>query len=412
MSALNVVKRDAVPPARNVPDVALAELDEGAGFDDVQLTRSTRIVFAVFLAVVAFCIWASVAELDEVSTGSGKVIPSSREQIIQTLEGGILAELNVAEGDIVEAQEVLARLDPTRSESNVGESAARYYAGLARSTRLQAEVSESDLVFPDGLEAFPDLIEEESRLYRSRRRGLEQTLSGINQSLALVSRELEITQALLRTGAASNVESLRLQRQALELRLKAEEVRSQYVVQAREELAKANEEVVMYESILRGRSDSLSRLALRSPVRGIVKDVAVTTIGGVIPPNGQVMQIVPLDDRLLIEARISPRDIAFIHPGQEAMVKITAYEYSIYGGLKGKVVTISPDTIQDEIKPENVYYRVNIRTDADYLVNKEGARFAIVPGMVASVDIKSGNKTVMDYLLRPFNQAQESLRER
>lgn len=387
-------------------------LYEDNGFSDAQASRSANIISMSALLLIIMGIWAWFAKLDEVSTGIGKVIPTSREQIIQSLEGGILEELQVAEGDIVDAGQVLARLDPTKTESNVGESVAKYRASLASAARLQAEANMIPLTFPEELQRFPDLMAAETQLYQSRRKQLDESIAGIQQSLSLVSQELEITRALLKTGAASNVEVLRLQRQKAELDLKAVELRSQYQVQAREELAKASAEVDMLTSVIKGRSDSLIRLVHRSPVRGIVKDIAVTTIGGVIPPNGQLMEIVPMDDRLLIETRISPRDIAFIHPGQEALVKITAYDYSIYGGLNGTVVTISPDTIQDEIKPENFYYRVYIRTDANSLENKAGQHFSIVPGMIASVDIKTGQKTVMDYLIKPFNRAKEALRER
>lgn len=380
--------------------------------DDVQLSRSSRIITATVLMLLVFLGWAGWATLDEVSTGTGKVVPGSREQIIQSLEGGILTELLVAEGDIVEAGQVVARLDPTRMESGVGESAARYRAALARSARLQAELSHSPLRFPAQLQQFPELIEEETLLYHSRRLRLQETLDGIAQSQALVKRELEITRSLQGSGAASHMEVIRLERQQADLALKQIEARTQYEVQAREELSKANADADMLAAVLRGRTDSLSRLTHRSPVRGIVKDIVVTTLGGVIPPNGQLMQIVPLDDRLLIEARISPRDIAFIHPGQEAQVKITAYDYAVYGGLTGKVVTISPDTLQDEVRPENVYYRVYIRTDVDYLQNKAGNRFSIVPGMIAAVDIRTGQKTVLDYLIKPLNRAREALRER
>ncbi len=161
-----------------------------------------------------------------------------------------------------------------------------------------------------------------------------------------------------------------------------------------------------------GRSDSLQRAIFKAPVRGVIKEIDVTTLGGVIPQNGKLMTIVPLEDKLLIEARISPRDIAFIRPGQEALVKITAYDYSIYGGLTGKVTVISPDTIRDEVKQDQFYYRVYIRTDSDKLFNKAGHAFGITPGMVATVDIRTGEKTVMDYLLKPFNKAKEALRER
>lgn len=198
----------------------------------------------------------------------------------------------------------------------------------------------------------------------------------------------------------------------VELELKKVEINSDYVVRAREELAQANAEVNTLSPVVTGRTDSLARLTHRSPVRGIVKNIEITTIGGVVPPNGKLMEIIPLDDQLLVEARISPRDIAFIHPGQRASVKITAYDYALYGGLEGQVTTISPDTIQDDVDRELYYYRVFIKTEKDALVNDAGREFPIVPGMVATVDVHTGAKTVLDYLIKPFNRAREALRER
>ncbi|MFC3396787.1 HlyD family type I secretion periplasmic adaptor subunit [Brenneria rubrifaciens] len=375
-------------------------------------TGAVRIIVITALLLLATGIWAWFGTLDEVSTGSGKVVPSMREQTLQSLDGGILAELKVREGDLVEAGTVVARLDPTRQESNVGESAARYRAALAAGNRLNAEVNNEPITFPDTLSNWPELIAAETRLYKSRRAQFEDAESQIKKALELVESELTITERLVKTGAASHVEVLRLRRQKAELDLKLTDLRSQYYVQAREELAKANAEVNMLSEVIRGRTDSVTRLVVRSPVRGIVKNIQVTTIGGVIAPNGHLMEIVPVDDRLLVEARLSPRDIAFIHPDQKALVKITAYDYAIYGGLSGVVKTISPDTIQDEVKPEIFYYRVFILTDQDYLQNKAGRRFSIVPGMIATVDIKTGEKTVMDYLIKPFNRTKEALRER
>jgi adhesin transport system membrane fusion protein len=403
---------EANPPALLSRDIEPEEAAFRDGYDDARVTGSSRIILITFALLACLGIWAYFGTLDEVSTGSGKVVPSSREQIIQSLEGGIVTELLVAEGDLVERGQVLARLDPTKTESNLGESAAKYRASLASSVRLQAEVNQTELEFPEILSDYPDLIKAETRLFESRKKRIDESLKGIENSLQLVRQELKITEALAKNGAASSVEVLRLQRQQVELELKAIEFRSEYLVQAREELARARSDVESLGSVVKGRSDSLTRLTHRSPVRGIVKDIEVTTIGGVIPPNGRLMQIVPLDEHLLIEARISPRDIAFIHPDQDAKVKITAYDYSIYGGLEGKVVTISPDTIQDEVKPENYYYRVFIRTATDALQNKAGTQFAITPGMIATVDIKTGQKTIMDYLIKPINRASEALRER
>lgn len=389
-----------------------------AAIDDPDIQResefsgASRIIILSVLLFILLGVWAWFGTLDEVSTGTGKVVPSSREQILQSLDGGIVTEVLVHEGDKVQAGQIVARLDPTRSESNVGESSARYRASLASSVRLNAEVSDLPLVFPDSLKAWPDLTASEMRLYKSRRAQLNDSTADIQDALVSVNKELAITQRLAKSGAASNVEVLRLQRQKSDLQLKITDLRSQYYVQAREELSKANAEVDMLSAIIKGREDSVSRMTVRAPMRGIVKNIQVTTIGGVIPPNGEMMEIVPIDDHLLIEARLSPRDIAFIHPGQRALVKVTAYDYAIYGGLEGEVETISPDTIQDKVKPEIVYYRVFIRTQQDYLLNKAGHHFSISPGMVATVDIKTGQKTIVDYLIKPFNRAREALRER
>lgn len=221
-----------------------------------------------------------------------------------------------------------------------------------------------------------------------------------------------MTEPLVAKGAASEVEVLRLKRQANELQNKMNDIRNQYYVRAREELSKSSTDIETQQQVMKGRNDTLSRAVFKAPVRGIVKEISVTTLGGVIPQNGKLMSIVPLDEQLLIEARISPRDIAFIHPGQVALVKVTAYDYSIYGGLAGKVSIISPDTLRDEVKQDQFYYRVYIRTDSDKLYNKAGKTFNITPGMVATVDIRTGEKTILDYLLKPFNKAQEALRER
>ncbi|UVH56695.1 HlyD family type I secretion periplasmic adaptor subunit [Variovorax paradoxus] len=376
------------------------------------LPRASLVVWIVGTALVALLAWAWSFKLDEVSTGTGKVVPSSKEQMIQSLEGGILVDLKVREGDIVDAGQVLAQLDRTKTESTVQESASRVRAALAMSARLAAEVGGTSLAFPPEVQSDADLVRTETALYRSRREQLASSLAGVTQALVLMRRELALTEPLVSRGAASDVEVLRLKRQINEAETKAADIKSQYSVKAREELAKANAEIEAQRSVTRGRSDSLTRLTFASPVRGIVKDIAVTTVGGVLPPGGKLMEIVPLDEKLLVEARISPRDVAFIHPGQDATVKVTAYDYAIFGGLPGKVTTISPDTIQDDVKRDVYYYRVYIRTDADHLNNSSGQSFPIVPGMIATVDIHTGSKSVLDYLVKPLNKAREALRER
>ncbi|MFX1825328.1 HlyD family efflux transporter periplasmic adaptor subunit [Acinetobacter sp. AS5] len=383
-----------------------------ASFHEPPLPKSSMVIWIIGLGLLVFFIWAALFKLEEVSTGTGKVIPSSKEQIIQSLEGGILTKLDVKEGDIVEKGTILAQLDPTRFASNVGESQSLLVSSLATSARLRAEVNGTALQFPEIVQKNSQLVREETQLYNTRRINLEESISDLTTSLTLVQQELRMTEPLVAKGAASEVEVLRLKRQASDLQKQINDTRSQYYVKAREELSKANTDVETQRQIVKGKSDTLNRTVFRAPVRGVVKEIDVMTLGGVIPPNGKIMSIVPLDEQLLIEARISPRDIAFIRPNQQALVKITAYDYAIYGGLHGKVTVISPDTIRDEVKQDQFYYRVYIRTDSDKLRNKQGKTFAITPGMVATVDIRTGQKTVLDYLIKPFNKAREALRER
>lgn len=374
-----------------------------------------RLAWLIFAMLVLFLVWAWYFPLVEVSSGQGTVVPRSREQVVQSLDGGVVASISVKEGSIVEQGEVLARLDPTRSASNVEEAAAKYYAAIAAAARLRAELDGDETVeFPPDLddERFAQLRANELALFRSRRTSLQEALAGLTEGLELTRQELEISEKLQTSGAASRVEVIRLRREATQTELEIARLRADTRVQVGEELQRVNAEAEVQASIVRGRSDQLQRLTFRAPMRGIVKDIAVTTIGGVVSPGGQLMTIVPMDDQLLIEARISPRDIAFIRPGQGALVKVSAYDFAIFGGLPGEVVTISPNTVRDEVKPDQVYYRVYIRTHEDQLTNKAGTRFPIVPGMIATVDIQTGEKTVWQYLIKPFNRAQEALRER
>lgn len=381
-------------------------------FQEPPLPKSSVIIWIIGIGLLVLLSWAWLFKLEEVSTGTGKIIPSSKEQVIQSLDGGILTTLNVKEGEIVERGQVLAQLDPTRFESNVGESESLLVSSRATSARLRAEVTGAPLAFPEEVLKYPKLVKEETALYQSRRANLQESVAGLEQALLLVQQELEMTAPLVAKGAASEVEVLRLKREANDLRNQMNDIRNQYYVNARQELSKANTDVETQQQVVRGKSDTLSRTIFKSPVRGVVKEIDVMTLGGVIPQNGKLMTIVPLDEKLLVEARISPRDIAFIRPDQEALVKISAYDYSIYGGLKGKVTMISPDTLRDEVKQDQFYYRMYIRTDSDKLSNNAGQEFNITPGMVATVDIRTGSKTVMDYLIKPFNKAKEALRER
>ncbi|WBM71599.1 HlyD family efflux transporter periplasmic adaptor subunit [Buttiauxella sp. WJP83] len=372
----------------------------------------SSVVWLTLLGLLGFAGWAWFATLDEVTVGTGKVTPSSHAQLIESLDGGIVSALLVHEGDIVNKGQMLARLDPTRFQSNYGEAAARALALRASSERLRSELSGEPLRFSAESLRAPDLVAREKQLYDSRRRNLDETVANLQSSYKLVMEELRMTQPLVAKGAAGAVEVIRLQRQATELKGKIDDARNQFAVRAREEQVKNNAELDAQLQVMAGKADQLDRASLFSPVRGVVKDVQVTTVGGVLPPGGKLMEIVPLEDQLLIETRINPRDIAYIRPGLAATVKITAYDSSIYGNLQGTVEVVSPDTLQDEVKRDQYYYRVYVRTQNAELHNRSGKRFPILPGMVASVEIKTGQKTVMDYLVKPLNKVKESLRER
>lgn len=374
--------------------------------------RTSAIIWVCTVALVLFFVWAHFAILDEVTVGTGKVTPLSRAQVIESLDGGIVDQLNVHEGNIVEKGQVLAKLDPTRFQSNFGEAASRARTLRGSAERLTAELTGAPLKFSAETLKEPDLVARETQLYQSRRRNLQETVSNLEQSKKLVQDELRMTQPLVAKGAAGEVEVIRLRRQVAELQGKIDEARNDYAVRAREEQVKNNADLDAQLQVMTGKEDQLTRATIYSPVRGIVKDIQVTTVGGVLQPGGKLMEIVPLEDQLLIETRINPRDIAYIRPGLPATVKVTAYDSSIYGDLHGEVETVSPDTLQDEVKRDQYYYRVYVRTDKAELTNKAGRKFPIVPGMVANVEIKTGQKSVMDYLIKPLNKVKESMRER
>lgn len=373
---------------------------------------SAAVLYLTVLFFLVAIVWASRATLDEVAVGPGRVIPSSRVQTIQNLEGGILAELAVTEGQIVEKDQMLVRIDDTRFTSSYREAHVKRLALLAAIARLTAESQGGQLVFPAEVRrAAPQLVRSETELFENRRRALEETLSGLRRSLELASQELRMTEPLVEQGAISEVEVLRLRRQVNELKTTIDDRRNRFRAEANEDLTKTRNELAQLAEASVAMADRVKRTVVRSPVRGVVKTIYATTIGAVIQPGANIMEIVPVEDTLLIEAQIRPEDIAFVHPGQDATVKITAYDYSIYGGLKGKVTHVSADSLLDE-KRGVTYYRVHVRTETA-LIEHRGKALPIIPGMVATVDILTGRKTVLDYLLKPVLKAREkALRER
>lgn len=408
----------------------------------IRLTIWAIIAFFVFLVV-----WAGFSSIDEVTRGDGKAIPSSKLQKIQNLEGGIVAELYVKEGQVVEAGAPLIRLDDTRFVSNAGETEALRLAMQLRVERLSAQVDDRPLNIPDDvLKAAPNQAANERSLYDSRRQQLKDEVGGLQEQLvqrqqelrefnskqsqyrsqlSLQRQEINMSEPLVAQGAVSPVEVLRLKRAEMETRgqldattlaikevqRKIDETRGKFRSEALTQLNEARTELNKAESTGRALEDRVSRTLVTSPVRGIVKQLLVNTVGGVIQPGSDMVKIVPLDDTLLVEAKIRPQDIAFLHPGQEAIVKFTAYDYTIYGGLKAKLERIGADTITDEDK-KTTYYKITLRTDRSHLGTDEKP-LLIIPGMVASVDIITGKKSILSYLLKPIIKARaEALHER
>ncbi|HAT7745419.1 HlyD family type I secretion periplasmic adaptor subunit [Legionella pneumophila] len=365
------------------------------------------ILWTSLLFFIVAIIWANYAILDEVTTGQGKVIPSSEVQVIQNLEGGIIQNIFVKEGQIVKKDQILMQIDNTRFMASYAEAEKKIDALEIEVIRLNAQISKTKPVFPEKFtKSYPHLVQDQLSLYESRMRELNQ----LETALELAQKELNLTRPLLKGGSVSEVEVIRLERTVSEIKGNIEKFKSEEL----DKLNKARTELFALIEANKADKDRLTRTTVRSPVYGIVKQIKMKTIGGVVQPGSDLLEIVPLDDTLLIEAKIRPSDIGFIHPGQKAMVKITAYDFSIYGGLDGVVEHISADTIVDEQtdKKEESYYIVKVRTEKNYL-GTEKKPLPIIPGMQATVDILTGQKSVLQYLLKPIIKAKQSaLRER
>jgi len=368
-------------------------------------------LWLLIAALLAAGWWANQAVLDVVTRGNGQVIPSSHAQIIQSLEGGILSELRVREGDVVDKGQVLLRIDDTRFEASFREGEARQQSLRAAIARLQAEAEGHAPVFPDDLPAA--LVASQKQLFRSRKRAVDEAIAANQRSLNLADEELAMTAPLVKDGIVSEVEVLRLRRQVNELQGKIRDRRNNFRADARSELTNKQAELSGVRQINTARADQVKRAVVRSPMRGTVKNIRLTTIGGVIQPGMRILEIVPLEDQLLIEARIKPRDVAFLRPGLPVTVKITAYDYSIYGGLDGRLEQISADTFTDERNPAVSFYKVRVRTRESHLKGKSGEPLPIIPGMTASVEVLTGHKSVLDYILKPILKTRNNaLRER
>jgi adhesin transport system membrane fusion protein len=370
-------------------------------------------LYSIVLVMLVFVLWAAWAQLEEVTTGSGKVIPTSREQIIQSLESGVLAEIMVSEGDTVEADQALLRIDDVRQGASVKEGQSKVDTLLAAAARLRAESLGGALAFPAEVQRrAPDLIRNEQQTFEARRRSLDASLGAQQQALRLAQDELRITEPMAAGGYVSDVEVLRIKRTIAEAKGRMSELNGKFRADAAAELARVESELAGQRAGLTSREDTFRRTVLRAPKRGVVKNIRINTVGGVIQPGQDLLEIIPMDDSLLIETRIRPSDIAFLRPGMEAIVKVTAYDSAIYGWLPAKLVQISPDTLRDEVRRDETYYRALVRTDAAALKTPDGRSLPIIPGMLAQVDIKTGQKSVLSYVFKPVLRARDALRER
>lgn len=444
MKPINWLKRqlpdDSIAPRGNFKTTA-------SWVADHQDSRGARIlIWLSLLAIGLLIIWAAFAWIDEVVRGEGKVVPSRQVQVIQSLDGGVVEEILVRPGQIVEEGEVLLRIDPTRYSSSLGENQAERLSLIAKAARLQAIATGEPLIMPPEIfNEAPALAEMEKQVWearmqeleanidvaqdqlRQRERELQETIANRDQaasSCGLTSRELNMTRPLLQSGAVSEVDLLRLQRdvarycgeqkaanaqisrieasiEEAESRLK--EVEITFKNQARTDLAETKARLATLEQGQRALADRVRLAEIRAPLRGTVKTVNTNTVGGVVQPGKDIIEIVPADDTLLLEVRINPRDIAFLHPGQTAQVKFTAYDFAVYGGLEGVLEQTSADTIVDE--KGNAFYIAKVRTNTAYVGEDDRP---ILPGMMADVHILTGKRTVMQYLLKPVLRARSN----
>lgn len=432
--------------SRWLPDAGNGDMDWVADADWAQLQqeplRARAVLRVALLVFVLLLVWAAFAKIDEVTRGEGRVIPSSQLQVLQSFDGGAVEDILVKEGDRVQAGQVLISIDPTRFVSSLRENQAQYLALVAKAARLRALSEGKDFVPPpDVVKGAPAIVRQERELFESSQAELDAQMAiarqqvtqrneelreararmaQASQAMSLAQQELNVTRPLLASGAVSEVELLRLEREVSGLRgernqasaqisriqsaiveaeRKIQDVELSFRNEARTELSETMAKLNSLSEGSAALADRVKHAEVRSPMHGTVKRLLVNTIGGVVQPGEAVAEVVPLDDALLLEARVKPQDIAFLRPGQEALVKFTAYDFAIYGGLEATVEHIGADTVTDD--KGNAFYIIRVRTKASSL----GEDLPIIPGMVAQVDVLTGKKTILDYLLKPVLRA-------
>ncbi len=380
---------------------------------EADMRGPARVIYLCGAAVVVFVLWAAFAFVDEIVRGQGEMISSSRPQIIQNLEGGILAELSVSEGDIVNRGDVLARLQSTQFQSQADDLSDQITALTVRQLRLEAELAgQFDFAVPKGLGAtMQGLLASERALLNARQTDFLSRREGAQRVLDQAAKERALLEDLLKRNIVALIEVTRARKAHADARIKLDEIMTQTELERAQAYSDTLKELNTLRQTYKAAQDQLNRTVLVSPMRGVVNNLSVTTIGGVVRPGEEIMQIIPLDEELFVEARVSPRDIAGVRPGQAATIKLSAYDYTIYGALRGEVRLISADTFKDERKQDgDPHYKVTLGVDTSDLSERQRG-IAIRPGMQAEVELHTGSKTVLQYLLKPLYKSREAFRE-
>ncbi|STZ07286.1 Type I secretion system membrane fusion protein PrsE [Moraxella caprae] len=376
-------------------------------------SKPSAIIWVALVTIIVLITWASFAKIDQVTRAQATVIASDRTQEIQAADNGILSELLVKEGDDVKKGDLLAILEEERAKAALDNSATKAAALRARVARLEAEIFDRPLNFPEEVQKYTEYVQNQTELYNRRRQAITQDVASLQKMLDLAKRELAMNEPLLAHGDVSQADVIRLRRQVADIEAQITNKRNKYFEDAQTELTKAQEELESESEQLRDRTQVLEEKRLFAPVDGKVNNIAVTTIGGVVRPGDTIMQLLPTSSDLIVEAKVQPVDIAYVKEGQTASVKLDAYDYSIFGAMNGEVIYISPDTLMEKTpQGDKPYYRVQIRIAGAQVAARED-EIVIKPGMTASVDIKAMERTVLSYLTKPITKTlSEGLGER
>lgn len=378
-------------------------------------SSSRILILSSTFAIGGFIAWSAWANIDQITRAPAQVIASSRNQVIQAPDGGVVEQMLVKEGDRVTHGEPLVRFDKTKAEAAYLETQAKAASLKAAVARLNAEVFGGPLKFPPELDAYPEMRANHLTLYKKRQSAVHDEIESLQKLLQLVTNELDINLPLVKTGDVSKTDILKLQRQVAEIQGQITNRRNKYMQDCQTELSKAQEDLDGVLQVLAQRKDQLDHTVSTAPMDGIVRNVRITTRGGVARPGEEVMQIVPDDGDLLIEAKVSPTDVGFVKPGLPVSIKLDAYDYTIYGTLQGEVTFISADTVSDETRSANdkPYYRVQVKAEGKNFSGHAADKIEIQPGMTAMVEIKTGSNSVLKYLTKPITKTMsESLGER